>query len=718
MYIAIASADQGYLHERLILEYIRIGAFEPPVDGRSAWARESLSQAMAANVAPAMVPSENITFFTAGLPPDLIDWLKRTAAEHRLDPALAAAGLIQTVQAKPNDTDHQSSEVDALISSVRSVLRPMVLETQKAISRNQIVFCEAATGTGKGRMLLALGLQAISEGQQVVVSAPITIIWQLVEELRELPGSDTVSMTVMLGRPNFVSPEALYEWATETGSQPILDWIVAGARPHSAAAISLGDQIGVELSWLLEEAMALADDIPAGRVILSSDGQPTDGCPAEAVYRRLRSEAGRASLLFCSHHLLAYHCLQKKNKATALVLPMHIGLLLVDEAHLLEQAFASIFSQSLHLHSLKRVIRQAAGTNKQAAIDAVAELEAYIQDKAIPKLGHSIVGQLKDFSGLQEIANKAIASIGSMKVKKSDAVSIRALWRAMATMQAAQSGMTSVRLEQTPVKKFVVITAGQANLQRPFKVLWDSVGAAALVSATLYTDGINAGLLRWKLALPKDRTHYLPPIVPSWVTAPVTLMKARVGIVPDESAIWHSALADQILDISEQAKGGTLVLATAYATLEALESLLSPALGNRLLIHSPGLSATAGAAKFKSHGYRPVWLAVGAAWTGIDLSDKSLSADQAHQDNLLTDLVICRLPFGVNRSLTHHRRMEIAGRGVNVQEALWVFRQGIGRLVRRDGIRERKLWLLDCRIDSNNSWIAGFRNLLKQYRQE
>jgi ATP-dependent DNA helicase DinG len=93
---------------------------------------------------------------------------------------------------------------------------------------------------------------------------------------------------------------------------------------------------------------------------------------------------------------------------------------------------------------------------------------------------------------------------------------------------------------------------------------------------------------------------------------------------------------------------------------------------------------------------RPVWLATGPAWTGLNLRDEA--AKTAEQDTLLTDLVILRAPIGQNRSSTQRTRRRAWGFTADVFEASIRLRQGIGRLVRRPGVKFRRLWVLDSRL--------------------
>jgi Rad3-related DNA helicase len=49
-----------------------------------------------------------------------------------------------------------------------------------------------------------------------------------------------------------------------------------------------------------------------------------------------------------------------------------------------------------------------------------------------------------------------------------------------------------------------------------------------------------------------------------------------------------------------------------------------------------------------------------------------------------------------------------------VYRAAFQFRQGLGRLIRREGVTNRRLWLLDARMwrDDAPWYMAYFQNLL------
>ncbi|MFK4136678.1 helicase C-terminal domain-containing protein [Pseudomonas luteola] len=700
------------------MDYIRIAALNPPDEGRSSWARKLLSQALADNVSPMVVPAHEMVSFTANLPPHLGDKIRQMATVNGQSPAHLAAGLIEAVLSKTQEGPESIAEVeeDQSILKVRDILRPLAKQTNKEMAQNKITFSEAATGTGKGRMICWLATKALEKrSPRVVVSAPIPIIWQLSRELEEFQDDNDLKVTVLFGRPNFVNPEELEEWAAEEESEAVLSWIREGGKPLSEASIRLSEQMGIELKWLLEDALSLDENIPVNRVMLGLNDEPEKACPAEAIYQQLRSQVEDANVIFCSHHLLAFHCRQMQ-LGTTLVLPEYFGTLIVDEAHQLESAFSSIYSETLHLHGLELALRKSDATGRVKVKDAIDNVMTTIEravEKATRKKD-SVTGTLSEIKGLEDTCRALLKSLEAMSIKKKDKPTLRAVARTKAIIRSVVSNYTTIRVELTPVRRHGLITSGQANLERAFQALWSQVDACALISATLYTEGVNGGLMRWKLSVPKERAVYLPPVIPSWVTSPVRLQAARVKTIPDESSDWHDELAQTLIKVTDDAKGGTLVLATAFATLQALEERLRPVLGDRLMVQSPQIGASALAGRFREHGQRPVWIGVGSAWTGIDLSDQSV---EPKDDYLLSDLVICRLPFSTNRTLTHHRRMLVAGRGIDVQESVWMFRQGIGRAVRREGVPERRLWILDSRIDDKSPWIASFRNTLKVYKQ-
>ena len=175
------------------------------------------------------------------------------------------------------------------------------------------------------------------------------------------------------------------------------------------------------------------------------------------------------------------------------------------------------------------------------------------------------------------------------------------------------------------------------------------------------------------------------------------------GTGEDESGLekverWHRTLASQLQEIDDTAAGGTLVLCCSYLDVRALNGLLADSLAERLLASRGSGSMRMLAEEFIRLGRRqarPIWLATGSAWTGLDLSDHD--AMEAAEDFALTDLVITRIPFGANKTAVHLARTKRLGFDVECMEAALRLKQGLGRLIRRDGVSQRRIWVLDGR---------------------
>jgi ATP-dependent DNA helicase DinG len=261
--------------------------------------------------------------------------------------------------------------------------------------------------------------------------------------------------------------------------------------------------------------------------------------------------------------------------------------------------------------------------------------------------------------------------------------------------------------------------------------IWDRVESAVLMSATLALPDVSgipkASYLAHILSVPSQRMRNISPIVQPWLYSPALIetAKGRKDLVPpkedesggsDENA-WSLAIADELCKIALDARGGTLALTSSYDRIALIASALA---GKkeidhvRLVVQKRETGVRLAQAEFEQKakvGLRPIWIAAGGAWTGLDVSDKTVAPEQ---DFLLTDLAIINIPFGTNRSTTHQSRMEWMGTAERDRAAL-EFKQGIGRLMRRGGLTDRRLHILDARVWDKRIWYAPFRKILAGY---
>ena len=713
------------------MDIVRVAVISPPDEDRSAWVRDRIALALERNLKPELYPAGDTQSITAGLPRAMSYQLKKLAEQYGWTVAQVACGLIEAARADNEqsiqqddaeaDTEKRDAGIPGMIGStkVRPLLRDLLREGYTASRDGKIVFAEAATGTGKGNMIACLAASAAREGDTVLIAAPLAVTWQLLSGLTSIRGVGAMGVALMLGRPNFVSPERLKEWAEDNECQPVLDWLAKGAPALSERMRTASNALANKLAYMLEDALHLAPDLPVDYCILDAEDDP-DECPAEALYRQQRQHEGNAAIVICSHYMLAASCrtrqLRGEAGADSGTLPGYVDTLIVDEAHLLETAFAAINAHTLRLRPLIRAIESDVARGRKAAVDALQELYRALQssDKLIDARSGCSLDELDDLKPTLEAALNALEGIKTKDLNTGTGTRIRIAVRAL---RDALSGFSRVRVDQSPVKKHPMLISGRANLSKAFAALWDNCAGAFLTSATLYTDGNNGTLIRRKLEAPTARVLYLAPVHPSWVTGPVTYMaNTNLEREPDDSPEWADEASKQIIKIAEHAQGGTLILCTSMLNAEQLAQRLTKPLAERLITQNAKKNAAMCASQFRAlgkDGKRPVWLGVGSAWTGIDLTDHDA---EPKDDTLLTDLVIARLPIGLNRSITHERRVQIAGFRIVAQEAAWTFRQGLGRLVRREGVRDRKLWALDARLKTNENWVVPFGRLLARYK--
>lgn len=713
------------------MEITRVSALAPPEKGKSRWARTLITDAIEKKLAPALLPVTGITSFTVPLPPHVAQQLKVISEASGLSVPMTAGGLIEAAQkAAGGGADKQPAQVQRVpgivgAERVRPILYELLESAHAGMSNGNIVFAEAATGTGKGRMIASLATAAAQRGDTVVVAAPLSVTWQLMDELMEIPEVQSVGATLTLGRANFVSPEVLTAWAMENDHQQLMAWIKGGGLPLSSRAKKASSLMGKQLRWLLDDALSLADNLPVNTVMLAADQD--EGCEGEQAYRSLQGHDDGAAIILCSHHMLASHIRQAQMRgltlddaeASGTSLPMVIDTLIVDEAHLLEAAFAAINTHTLHLLPLIKAVKENIKKGRApllAALDGLSSFmatEPWVAESA-KKQEHKVMSEIP---GLKDILVSLDGAItGALPAKsKVDTRTMTLLQVTRRGIQAALSGSMVIRFDLSPVKHYPQLIIGRANLEKALSFLWDCVAGATLVSATLYSDNENAKLARWKLAVPPERAQYLQAVHPAWVREAVRLQGDRVPNKPDDSDEWLDAMAQKIREVAQNAVGGTLVLCTSYQNAAGLEERLVEALGERLISQVATSSASICAELYRkrySAGVKPVWIGVGSAWTGIDLTDNTVDAEE---DYLLTDLVVTRIPLGINRSITHQRRVAISGFSIVAQEAAWQLRQGLGRLVRREGVPPRNLWVLDSRLDENLGWIRPFKRILDQF---
>lgn len=700
----------------------------PEQASRSRLLADQLRRALDAPFTIGPADSGEYVQFPIGLPDSLFDRLDHLARSHRLSHAELTTQLLRNAEVNAPFMVHDSSAEQilgnaAMLEPLRPVLRPLARGVFDALASGKVVFAESATGTGKSRLIAVLALERIRYGA-VVISAPVGVFPNLLQEIHQL--SPEHKPSILLGRQSFISAFRLGQWLADNDAPDLKAWMRANGRPIDPAMRSLDSMVGARLRWLMSDAQALAPaDAPVESWALDEMDDETD--PGELMYQQLRHAArADARIILCSHQMLAWDMrlsMQMANFNTTF--PASITTLLVDEAHQLESAFSGTYATRLAMVFVRAHIQAASlvANRRREALDACAALEAAIVSE-VRRQNRSRVGPLERFPGIAQATERlhgALSARGRVRKNASDATRAAraALSRIRGVLSPCLRGFGSVLPSIEQGNGNACVEFGAANLSFPLATLWKRCQSVALLSATLYLPSPTrppcAAFSRYVLGVPKERAHFLPPVSPAWIRESVVLHHLGFRHAADDSDPWRDEVASACRTIHQAAKGGVLVLLTSHATARALHERLVEEFGPSLISHSESHGVAECARRFievRRRGGRPLWLGVGASWTGIDLTDKDVAPED---DLVLTDLYIPRLPFGCNRTMSHMRRAESNSSAVLLEAAI-LFRQGIGRLVRREGVPVRRLWLSDTRLVESKSTTALMHAVLRHYR--
>lgn len=796
-------------------------SFDPGA-GRSAWARGAISAALDESlepVAPALWKAIETTRASISFDRVTHQRLVEAGRVHDAAPGQIAGRLILALERQKQADSAEpaaAAPADVRKSPFDTLLRPeqarMLSSAEQAIDAGKIAFVEGGTGVGKSRVIALLAERSAASQRALppgarratIVAAPtIAILTHLIEEWRLAAPASQTRVCVTLGRGQFVSASALSDLLDETmfeddeatepgagaGAQAgrwpqARAWLRQGMPTGQCPSTRVLASIHPGIVGLAADLQAVEPTFPVEQALLTSDEDPDE--EEEACWRALRAHAQEAEIVFAAHAMVAADTLQRARAAarragqtellrdglhdglasakapTPGILPDR-ALLLIDEAHLYEDAQASIMSDGVSVFALRSALgalrassnaRQAglARTAYEAADILLQKLRLLDEDLVVPprpgtreqRAWASAQFLLLDLQAALENLLESFERKGKRRPLGVRERRARALGRTALRGLSAFIGAPGfdkrrdgriLRIQLSPTRRYPLLVFGPKSVRNQLMTLWSTTAAACLFSATLYlptkANGVSARHMMLTLAAPQERAAFMAPAHAAWsLSTPLVLTpsdKAAIRLTPPAAKLkgdafertlhrWTEAQSEQIRRIAGDAAGGTLVLMTGFERAHALAEALAPHLGERLVEQTSSRSASACRAQFVAlhrRGLRPVWIGVGAAWTGLDLRDETAGPEQ---DFLLTDLVVPNM-FNMAKSSTDlDREMRFGFEAVR-SKALFAFRQGIGRLMRRDGVLHRRLWVLDGRLARRDANVAQHRQILDAYRR-
>ena len=629
-------------------------------------------------------------------------------------------------------------------ATLQARLRIPLMEGLRA---EKIVFAEGGTGLGKSRVIAQCALEYLGGDprSKVLVLAPtISVLVHLVREFKEVAPSDFDAFSVVLGRSQFVSSKRLESMlglpcpdsALASSWDAAVSWLGTGGQSPDRPANGFAHEFS--LCWLAEELRRVAPQFPVDDVLLGGADEGDAADPAQIAYQNLRLRAfdEEIKLVFATQAMACLNVwsLLRPDRQPG-ILPS-FDLILIDEAHALEEVMAQTIGSSVSLLHMRQVLRQGleqstwqkfrlatAAKRTLSHLDRAEQVLREIPDAGlISSWSDSVPEQtgrkqtFEKFLSVVRDLDDSLKTLADFHNESASDIPVRLLREWHQALGQMLDGRQNIWLDFSPVVRTPRLTVGPTQLIRPFEELWQSCRAAGLLSGTLYLpdshDRLSSAFLRMKLRVPLERALEINPVHPAWnFTSPTIYLPNEVaakdltypGTADDETGAtdvhhWHEALAKRLLEVSTTARGGILVLCCSYLDIRAISALLTDALGERLLSSSGGSSLRPLSEAFIQLGRkkaRPVWLATGSAWTGLDLADRETF--DPDQDTLLTDLVITRVPFGTNKTAVHMSRIKRMGFDVEAMETALRLKQGLGRLIRREGVTGRRIWMMDGR---------------------
>ncbi|OGC03020.1 MAG: hypothetical protein A3G35_13880 [candidate division NC10 bacterium RIFCSPLOWO2_12_FULL_66_18] len=587
--------------------------------------------------------------------------------------------------------------------------RPAQLQMAQAVERamaaGETLLAEAGTGTGK---TLAYLVPAILSGRKTVVATGTkTLQDQLFFKdvpllASALPRKFVASL--MKGRSNYLCRRNLRRSLTETHTRPqrqtllkIQAWSATSAR---------GDR--AELTFL-PEPDPLWDDIAAwSETCVGTSCEDYDAC----FLTRMRQEAGAADLVIVNHHLLLADAVLRDGSQFQ-VIPSY-DVLVLDEAHLLEDVATDFFGVEISNLRVERLVRDAhrewtnAPTEDRSIPSQLSRLaEAslrFFQMLDLPEgmrrlrpealegncreTGRELVQALHLLHDLvQAVPGKPEGLLHCARRAREQAGILQGFFDSAGEPPDTPGGPPMVRWSERRGRG-VFLRSSPLDVSADFRrTILESADAVILTSATLSTAG-RFDFLRSRLGILEAREFH--------AASPFDYARQAILYIPrhlpdPRRPGFVEAAAEEIRGILEISQGRALVLFTSLDAMETTHRLLQGRLPFPLMVQGQA-PRTELLDRFREE-VASVLLATRSFWQGVDVVGEALSC-----------VIVHKLPFGFPGDPVLEARLEyIQQQGgdpfwdYQVPSAIITLRQGLGRLIRSEQDRGA-LCILDSRL--------------------
>ncbi|MGD8999252.1 MAG: ATP-dependent DNA helicase [Granulosicoccaceae bacterium] len=594
----------------------------------------------------------------------------------------------------------------------RAEQQGMAQAVEQAIVDNQVLVCEAGTGTGK---TFAYLVPALLSGKKVIISTGTkTLQDQLFH--RDLPTvrralGVPVQVSQLKGRANYLCLHRL-ELAAEQGrfrsKQMLSDWRKVQSWSKQTTA---GD---------IAELAELAEDAPIWPHVTST----VDNCLGQDCGQfndcylvKARRRAQEAEIVVINHHLLLAD-LALKEEGFGELLP-GANAFVIDEAHQLPETAGQFFGITVSSRQLLELARDIRTEQLRDARDMKALAQ---QADELEKVAYDLRLVAGEHKGRQRwqafMANKQV---------------VRHLDELMACLQTLADSLEPAAERGRGLEN--CLRRVSSNLER-LALLREQNDAAHVRWCEIYTRGLALH------ATPLDvagifRSH-IEARPASWIFTSATLAVGdsfdyfikRMGIPEAHTAQWSSpfdyaqqarlympkampepntqgyvpAVVEAALPVIKASRGHAFVLFTSYRALNIAHELFADKLDYPLFVQ--GSAPRSELLRRFRETPNAVLLGTGSFWEGVDVRGEALSC-----------VIIDKLPFAMPDDPVLQARLDaLRESGGNpfmdyqLPTAVIALKQGAGRLI-RDGDDYGVLMLCDPRLYSK-PYGRIFRNSL------
>lgn len=611
----------------------------------------------------------------------------------------------------------------------------------KTFNQNKTGVFEAGTGVGKSyAYLIPSILWAVQNNERVVISTG-TINLQQQLCLKDIPQAikitgKPVKFILMKGRQNYICKRRLQDALNSKDlfeNNDDLDRIAQWQDSCDSGSKS-------ELSFLPSESVW-------NRINSESDACMALRCPyySQCFVMKVKKEASAANILVVNHHLLFADIESRLHGAgydDAVVLPPYKRIIF-DEAHGIETAATSFFSESFNRFKILKPLNLLYRKKKNSAMGFLFSVSMLSKEEEKSFQAYQMISKIKsDLTNLETLALDLCIQENNLWLNPLTFRNFQPVLSMCQTLAKDISVFTSLVLEvldgvpeddrdipyfwETKVLNrrlsdySVILNDFFMWEEKPDKVFWlqkknlpsdmqkddelnfyinfieTPLDIAPLMNQGIFEPMDSVVCTSATLKTGRDFSYWLrhnglyfsdsDEVLQGEFFSPFPYKENMIFLVPKDIPFpdepdFQVYVENVLKNLILKAKGRTLVLFTSYESLRlSYNNIFSTMLANGIKLLRQGADDNARILKNFKDDVSSVLFATDSFWQGVDVPGESLS-----------QVIIVKLPFTVPNDPVFKARSEaIRKKGGNsfmelsVPEAIIKFRQGVGRLIRKN----------------------------------